>query len=105
MTRLHRGSKYWSWADHHLPVVQHEEFLCDGTMINVIARLSRSQATQVFVGVYNVRGKPLLEEFYDSTLHANPGEGLSWGLNLARRFCFDDHSVSGERPFQPEQPN
>ncbi|AVF57688.1 hypothetical protein AL527_02720 [Pseudomonas fulva] len=101
MTSLQRGSKYWDWADHLLPDTKHEESLSDGTMISVMARLSRCRATQVFVGVYSGRGKPLLEEFYDSTPHANPGEGLSWGLNRARTLSSGDHSVSNERPFMP----
>lgn len=86
-----RGEAFWSWADPALHHRTHDEILDNGTHIDVQARLSRTGATQLFIGVYAASGFPLFEEAHD----ARPGESLSkalaWGVDKARRVA---HSVS-----------
>lgn len=50
-----RGQVFWSWADPTLHCRTHEETLSDGTLIDVQVRLSRTGATQMFIGVCLVR--------------------------------------------------
>ncbi len=55
-----REDKYWEWADAGLHSRSHDEVLSDGTSIDVQVRLSRTGATQLFLGVYARHGKALL---------------------------------------------
>ena len=90
-----REEKYWEWADARLHSRSHDEVFSDGTSIDVQVRLSRTGATQLFLGVYARSGKALLEEYYPS----RPGESMSralvWGVERARAM------VAG---LQPEEP-
>ncbi|MEN5139364.1 hypothetical protein [Pseudomonas juntendi] len=84
-----RGDVFWKWADPVLPHRSHDETLDNGTVIDVQTRLSRTGATQVFIGVYAATGMPLHEEAFD----ARPGESmtraLAWGVGRARRIASD----------------
>lgn len=71
-----REETYWDWADSQLHSRSHDEELSDGTSIDVQVRLSRTGATQMFLGVYGRRGKALFEEYYPSC----PGETMSRAL-------------------------
>lgn len=71
-----REETYWDWADSQLHSRSHDEELSDGTSIDVQVRLSRTGATQMFMGVYARRGKALVEEYYPSC----PGETMSRAL-------------------------
>lgn len=79
-----RGKIYWDWADPTLHVRSRDERLPDGTLLNVLVRMSPQGAVQLFVGVYGVKGMMLFEESYDS----RPGETMTkageWGLEKAR---------------------
>lgn len=90
-----REEKYWEWADALLHSRSHDEVLSDGTSIDVQVRLSRTGATQLFLGVYARQGRALLEEYYPS----RPGESMSralvWGVDRARAMV---------ATLQPEEP-
>ncbi|HEN8710690.1 MULTISPECIES: hypothetical protein [Pseudomonas] len=79
-----REETYWQWADAQLHCRSHDEALSDGTTIDVQVRLSRLGATQLFLGLYGLDGKALLEEYYP----ARPGETMTramvWGVERAR---------------------
>lgn len=79
-----RGEVFWSWADPNLHHRRHDEALDDGTCIDVQVRLSRTGATQLFLGIYTPSGVALHEEAFD----ARPGESmtraLAWGVARAR---------------------
>ena len=79
-----REETYWKWADAQLHSRSHDEQLSDGTSIDVQVRLSRTGATQLFLGLYTRQGKALVEEYYDS----RPGETMTramvWGVDRAR---------------------
>ncbi len=47
-----RGDVYWNWADPTLHHRAHEEILNNGSYLDVQVRLSRTGATQLFIGVY-----------------------------------------------------
>lgn len=79
-----RGAVYWEWADPSLHVRSVDERLPDGTLLNVLVRMSSSGQVQLFVGVYTVTGVMLFEEaFYE-----RPGEtmtkAMEWGINRAK---------------------
>lgn len=79
-----REETYWEWADAQLHSRSHDELLSDGTNIDVQVRLSRTGATQLFLGVYASHGKAMVEEYYKN----RPGETMTramvWGVNRAR---------------------
>jgi hypothetical protein len=85
-----REETYWEWADAQLHSRSHDELLSDGTNIDVQVRLSRTGATQLFLGVYASHGKAMVEEYYKS----RPGETMSramvWGVNRARALLTGD---------------
>lgn len=82
-----RGQKYWKWADVQLHCRTHEEVLSDGTYLDVQARLSRTGATQMFVGVYASSGDVISEEAYDKRPGENITSALAWGVERARRIA------------------
>ncbi|WP_312937073.1 hypothetical protein [Pseudomonas sp.] len=79
-----RGDLFWSWADPTLHHRRHDEAVPHGNFIDVQVRLSRTGATQLFLGVYGASGLALHEEAY----HSRPGESmtraLAWGVGRAR---------------------
>lgn len=79
-----RGSEYWAWADHQLPEKSHQESLSDGVEMDVLARLSRSGATQLFIGVYAQSGAIVAEEFYPLMHDETVTSALAWGAQRAR---------------------
>lgn len=80
-----RGEVYRQWCDVILHHQIHEETLDDGTCIEVQGRLSRTGATQLFIGVYRADGAVVCERAYTQ----RPGESVSramvWGVGYARR--------------------
>ncbi|MFQ6575946.1 hypothetical protein [Pseudomonas sp. UM16] len=88
-----REETYWKWADVHLHSRCHDELLSDGTSIDVQVRLSRTGATQLFLGVYASHGKAMVEEYYDH----RPGETMTramvWGVDRARALLTGDFPI------------
>ncbi|WP_205300372.1 hypothetical protein [Pantoea sp. Ap-967] len=84
-----RGKKYREWAGVPISSNTHEEVFSDGILLEVQARLSRTGATQLFIGIYASSGKAIREETYGS----RPGEtimrALAWGVERARRIASD----------------
>lgn len=74
-----RGNVFWNWADATLHHRTHQEALGDGTCIDVQVRLSRTGATQLFIGVYARGGKALHEEAFDSRPGESMTRALAWG--------------------------
>lgn len=79
-----RGTQYWLWSNTQLQVRSHEEVLPDGTQVDVQARISRKQVIQVFVGVYDRDGAPLVEEFHDRDERSSLANALAWGCARAQ---------------------
>ncbi|PWB30450.1 hypothetical protein DCO48_20525 [Pseudomonas sp. SDI] len=79
-----REETYWEWADSQLHSRSHDEQLCDGTSIDVQVRLSRTGATQLFLGLYARQGKALLEEYYPTRPGETMSRALVWGVDRAR---------------------
>ena len=88
-----RGNLYWEWADPSLHHRTHDEKLDDGTLIDVQVRLSRTGATQMFIGIYAGSGMPLHEEAYDSRPGESMTRALAWGVGRARRIAFESLST------------
>ncbi|WP_422422141.1 hypothetical protein [Pseudomonas sp. GZD-222] len=82
-----RGGKYWGWADPALHSRSHEEAFADGRTIDVQVRLSRTGATQLFIGVYSTSGMAIYEEAYDSRPNESMSRALAWGVETARRIA------------------
>lgn len=92
-----RGAVYWDWADPMLHVRSVDERLPDGTLLNVLVRMSTSGEVQLFVGVYTVNGVMLFEEaFYE-----RPGEtmtkAMDWGLKRAKEQAPNSTNQPAER--------
>ncbi|ATR83527.1 hypothetical protein QEP73_18555 [Pseudomonas defluvii] len=79
-----REATYWRWADRQLSCRSHDEKLSDGISIDVKARLSRTGATQLFVGIYARNGKALVEEYYANRPCESMTRALVWGVDRAR---------------------
>ncbi|MEN5301125.1 MULTISPECIES: hypothetical protein [unclassified Pseudomonas] len=91
-----RGETYRQWCDPILHHQTHEEALDNGACLEVQSRLSRTGATQLFIGVYRADGSVLYERFY----RQRPGETMSramvWGVEHARRVASNDESAGVE---------
>ncbi|WP_232111610.1 hypothetical protein [Pseudomonas guariconensis] len=86
-----RGQVFWSWADPTLHCRSHEETLSDGTLIDVQVRLSRTGATQMFIGVYAPKGMALFEEAFDTRPGESMTRALAWGVGRAREVAAKDN--------------
>jgi hypothetical protein len=102
---MHRGSKYWLWADCELHSRSHDEVLSDGTLIDVQSRVSRKGRTQLFIGVYNKNGWPVFEESHHHLPNDTMTTALAWGVGRARAIA-DDNLVLGAQSdaCQPPSP-
>ncbi len=79
-----RGDTFWSWADPTLHHRRHDEAVQHGHCIDVQVRLSRTGATQLFIGVYGASGLALYEEAYASRPGESMTRALAWGVGRAR---------------------
>ena len=71
-----RGDVYWEWADPTLHHRFYDEVFENRVAIDVQVRLSRTGATQLFIGVYAPCGQRLLEEAFVK----RPGETMTRAL-------------------------
>ena len=79
-----RGQVYWDWADPAIHVRSVDERQADGSLINVQVRMSLLGRTQLFIGVYSVKGAMVYEEAFDSLSGYSMTNALAWGLEAAR---------------------
>ena len=79
-----RGKVYWGWADSSLHSRSVDERQVDGSLVNVQVRLSLLGRTQLFIGVYSVKGSMIYEETFDSLTGYSMTNALAWGLEAAR---------------------
>lgn len=79
-----RGKVYWEWADASLHCRSIDERQPDGTLFNIQVRMSLLGRTQLFIGVYDIKGKMLLEEAFDSMVGQTMTSAMAWGLERAR---------------------
>ncbi|WP_228533820.1 hypothetical protein [Pseudomonas sp. UFMG81] len=82
-----RGKKYREWAGVHIHVRVHEEVFSDGTLLEVQTRLSRTGATQLFIGIYAPSGEAIREETYGSRPGETLARALAWGVERARQIA------------------
>lgn len=74
-----RGETYRQWCDPILHHQTHEQTLDDGTCLDVQTRLSRTGATQLFIGVYDADGNVVCEQIYDQRPGETMTRALMWG--------------------------
>ena len=79
-----RGEVFWQWADPTLHHRTHDETLDCGNCIDVQVRLSRTGATQMFIGVYAKEGQALFEEAFDNCPGDTMSRALVWGVAKAK---------------------
>ncbi|WP_256818894.1 hypothetical protein [Pseudomonas putida] len=79
-----RGDVFWTWVDPTLHHRTHDETFDDGTSMDVQVRLSRTCATQLFIGVYVGTGMALHEEAFLSRPGESMTRALAWGVGRAR---------------------
>lgn len=79
-----RGKVYWDWANPSLHVRSVDERQGDGSLINVQVRMSLLGRTQLFIGVYGVKGEMIYEESFDLLSAYTMTNALAWGLETAR---------------------
>ncbi|PYB84165.1 hypothetical protein [Pseudomonas soli] len=92
-----RGDVFWSWADPTLHQRTHEETLSDGSFIDVQVRLSRTGATQMFIGVYAPSGEVIHEVAFDSRPGESMTRAMAWGAGRARRIAADGSATTDMR--------
>lgn len=80
-----RGDTYREWHDPILHHHVHEETLDTGACLEVQARLSRTGATQLFIGVYRTDGSVVYENAYDQRPGESVSRALEWGVGYGRR--------------------
>ncbi|MEK2608507.1 hypothetical protein WLF18_05240 [Pseudomonas shirazensis] len=80
----HRGEIFWQWADPSLHHRTHVETMENGVAIDVQARLSRTGATQLFIGIYAKDGQALYEEAFLKRPGETMTRALLWGAGKAR---------------------
>lgn len=78
-----RGQIFWEWADPDLHVRNFDERLTDGSLINIQVRTSKVQQTQLFLGIYALDGKMLLEEGYLHCKGLTMTAAMTWALQRA----------------------
>ncbi|KXK72537.1 MULTISPECIES: hypothetical protein [Pseudomonas] len=91
-----RGETYRKWCDPILHHQIHEETLGTGTCLEVQTRLSRTGATQLFIGVYSTDGSVLYERIYDQRAGETMRRALLWGVGYARRVAGEGEALRGE---------
>lgn len=82
-----RGETYRQWCDPILHHQTHEQTLDDGTCLEVQTRLSRTGATQLFIGVYDADGNVVCEQIYDQRPGETMTRALMWGVGHARQLA------------------
>lgn len=91
-----RGETYRQWCNPILHHQIHEETLDTGACLEVQARLSRTGATQLFIGVYRADGSMMSEQAFFQC----PGETMSramvWGVGYARRVATEGKAFDVE---------
>ncbi len=93
-----RGDVFWKWADPALAHRSYDETLDDGTAIEVQTRLSRTGATQVFIGVYAASGMPLHEEAFAAMPGESMNRALAWGIGRAKSIANEPNRKGIKRP-------
>ena len=91
-----RGETYRQWCDPILHHQTHEEALDNGVCLEVQARLSRTGATQLFIGVYRADGSVLCERAYAQRAGETMSRSLVWGVGYARRIAAQEKAVAVE---------
>ncbi|WLH14515.1 hypothetical protein PSH58_09485 [Pseudomonas hefeiensis] len=90
-----RGDIYWSRSDPTLHHRTDEKTLSDCSYLEVRVRLSRTGATQMFIGVYAPSGKSVYEEAFDSRPNESMTRAMAWGVTKARH-VIGEESVDRE---------
>ncbi len=78
-----RGTVFWEWANPTLHFRNYDQLLPSNTLINVQARLSSSNVTQLFIGIYGDRGVMLYEEYFPDCIGQTITAAMAWGLQRA----------------------
>ena len=79
-----RGQIYWNWANADLHCRNHDERLESGVLLNIQVRLSITNQTQLFYGVYEKSGLMVFEDSYLERIGQTMSQALEWGLIAAR---------------------
>ncbi|MCY1460945.1 hypothetical protein D9M71_785490 [compost metagenome] len=58
--------------------------------------MSRTGATQLFIGVYRTDGSVLYERIYDQRAGETMRRALLWGVGYARRVAGEGEALRGE---------
>ncbi len=91
-----RGETYRQWCDPILHHQIHEETLDTGACLEVQARLSRTGATQLFIGVYRADGSVVDERAYVQRPGETMSRALVWGVGYARRVAIEGKTIDVE---------
>lgn len=85
-----RGQIFWEWADPDLHFRNFDERMADGSLINIQVRVSREHLTQLFLGIYSLDGKLLLEEGYMDCKGQTMSAAMTWALPRAYSWLEND---------------
>ena len=79
-----RTKTYFDWSAVRSNFYSKELELPNGTQVDVRARTLDDGATQLFVGVYTVKGEPIVEDYTDDVQNMTVEQALNWGLDRGR---------------------
>lgn len=85
-----RGQVFWEWADPDLHFRNFDERMADGSLINIQVRVSREHLTQLFLGIYALDGKLLLEEAHMDCKRQTMMAAMTWALKRAHSWIESD---------------
>ena len=81
---LERTKTYFDWSAVRTNFYSKELKLPNGTQVDVRARTLDDGTTQLFVGVYTVKGEPIVEDYTDDVQNMTVEQALNWGLDRGR---------------------
>ncbi|HGA2318281.1 TPA: hypothetical protein ACIRVE_002853 [Pseudomonas putida] len=91
-----RGETYRQWCDPILHHRIHEETLDTGVCLEVQTRLSRTGATQLFIGVYRADGSVMSEQAFAQCAGETMSRAMVWGVGYARQIATEGKALEVE---------
>lgn len=90
-----RGQVYWEWANPELHFRNQDERLPCGSLINIQARISKEGVTQLFYGIYGVKGLALHEEYHPACEGQTISTAMAWARQRALQWAAETMSGTG----------
>ncbi|KAF4559886.1 hypothetical protein HBJ16_002495 [Pseudomonas sp. CES] len=80
----YRGEIFWAWADPVLKHYTHQVRLPDGAWLDIQARVSSTDVTQLFIGIYESSDFARIEEAYAKRPGETVSRAIAWATDRGR---------------------